>query len=62
MRVAVLTCTLDEELHALLEDESGECPVCGQHVEAEAGQVECEACGSVLERRPGLIEGQLELL
>ena len=62
MSVAVLTRTLDEELEALLAGETGECLVCGEHVEVEDGRVECEACGSVLERRPGLIEGQLALI
>lgn len=47
--VAVLTRTLDEALEALLAGEAGDCPVCGEEVEAERGRVECAGCGSTLE-------------
>lgn len=61
--VAVLTRTLDEALEALLAGEAGDCPVCGEEVEAEHGRVECAGCGSVLEPLPSAAaEPQLVLV
>ena len=58
----MLTRTLDEALETLLAGEAGDCPVCGEEVEAERGRVECAGCGSVLERATRAAEGQLALV